>query len=165
MQPGDALPLIANRYDITVDELADFNDWEDGAFHPIYPGRRGAHPRVRRGRPRTRRSRTSGPTTGWARCPALVAGRCARTARSATSTRSSAGDFISRVADKNDLSIEELEAANAENPAYQSFAPGQELWLPCEGEELGRASVSVRPRRPRMHRWLGARIDDGSSVV
>ena len=43
------------------------------------------------------------------------------------------GDFISRVADKNDLSIEELEAANADNPAYQVFAPGQELWLPCDG--------------------------------
>ena len=47
------------------------------------------------------------------------------------------GDYISRVADKNDISIEELEAANVDNPAYQVFAPGQELWLPCEGEDFG----------------------------
>ena len=59
------------------------------------------------------------------------------------------GDFISRVADKNDLSIEELEAVNAENPAYQSFAPGQDLWLPCEGEERVRRDACVPgPRRP-----------------
>ncbi len=55
-----------------------------------------------------------------------------------------AGDFISRVADKNDISIEELEAANVDNPAYQVFAPGQELWLPCEGEDLGTVPADVR---------------------
>ena len=57
--------------------------------------------------------------------------------------RSSSGDFISRVADKNDISIEELEAANVDNPAYQVFAPGQELWLPCEGEDLGTVPAST----------------------
>ena len=60
-----------------------------------------------------------------------------------------AGDFISRVADKNDISIEELEAANAENPAYQVFAPGQDLWLPCEGEDLGSVPAFRRHDRVR----------------
>ena len=82
------------------------------------------------------------PRAGSSESPACPQGTPAVKARDVIGTppedyRIVAGDFISRVADQNDISIEELEAANVDNPAYQVFAPGQELWLPCEGEDLG----------------------------
>ena len=40
VRPGDALPLIASRYDITVEELVDFNNWEDGASIRSIPATR-----------------------------------------------------------------------------------------------------------------------------
>ena len=87
--------------------------------------------------PEDEESPTSGPTTGLGTMPGPGGGPLCPDGSERDLYEIVCGDFISRVADKNDISIEELEAANAENPAYQSFAPGQDLWLPCEGEELG----------------------------
>ncbi len=87
-------------------------------------------------------SPTNGPTTDSARCPSPGGGPLCPDGTERDLYEIVSGDFISRVADKNDISIEELEAANADNPAYEVFAPGQDLWLPCEGEDLGSVPAS-----------------------
>lgn len=142
VQPGDALLLIANRYDITVDELADFNEWEDGAFHRIFPGDEVRIPEFAEA-PEDEEVTDERPDDGLGTMPGPGGGPLCPDGSERDLYEIVSGDFISRVADKNDLSIEELEAVNAENPAYQSFAPGQELWLPCEGEELGTVPSSA----------------------
>ena len=141
---GDALPLIADRYDITVEELVEFNDWEDGAFDPIYPGDEVRIPSFADA-PEAEAITDERPDDGLGTMPAPGGGPLCPDGSERDVYEIVSGDFISRVADKNDLSIEELEAANADNPAYQVFAPGQELWLPCEGEDLGSVPASEGP--------------------
>ena len=135
VRPGDALPLIASRFDITVEELVDFNNWEDGAAHPIYPDDEVLIPDFA-AEPEDEVT-DERPDDGLGTMPAPGGGPLCPDGTERDLYEIVPGDFISRVADKNEISIEELEAANTENPAYQVFAPGQDLWLPCEGEELG----------------------------
>jgi LysM repeat protein len=140
VERGDALQLIADRYDITVEELADFNDWEDGIFHPIYPG---DEVRIPEFAEEPADSITDErPDDGLGTMPAPGGGPLCPDGTERDLYEIVSGDFISRVADKNDISIQELEAVNADNPAYQSFAPGQDLWLPCEGEDVGSVPAS-----------------------
>jgi LysM repeat protein len=143
VQRGDALPLIADRYDITVEELVEFNDWEDGAFHPIYPGDEVRIPSFADEPEQVEGITDERPDDGLGTMPAPGGGPLCPDGSERDVYEIVSGDFISRVADKNDISIEELEAANAENPAWEVFAPGQDLWLPCEGEEFGSVPGSV----------------------
>jgi LysM repeat protein len=135
VQRGDALQLIADRYDITVEELADFNNWEEGRFHPIYPGDEVRIPEFAEA-PENEEITDERPDDGLGTMPAPGGGPMCPDGSERDVYEIVSGDFISRVADKNDLTNEELAAVNAENPAFVSFAPGQDLWLPCEGEEL-----------------------------
>ena len=148
---GDALPLIANRYDITVEELADFNDWEDGAFHPIYPGDEVRIPEFAEA-PEDEESPTSGPTTGSARCPRPGGGPLCPDGSERDLYEIVTGDFISRVADKNDLSIEELEAVNAENPAYQVVRPGTGPVAAMRGRGASSDALPAAVGWPTSHR-------------
>lgn len=38
VQSGDVLFSIADNFGVTAQEIADYNDWEDGINHAIYPG-------------------------------------------------------------------------------------------------------------------------------
>jgi LysM repeat protein len=140
VERGDALQLIADRYDITVEELAEFNEWEDGVFHPIFPGDEVRIPEFA-DEPEEEVT-DERPDDGLGTMPPPGGGPLCPDGTERDLYEIVAGDFVSRVADKNDISIEELEAANADNPAYEVFAPGQDLWLPCEGEDLGSVPAS-----------------------
>ena len=109
------------RYDITVEELVDFNNWEDGAFHPIYPDDEVRIPDFA-AEPEDEIT-DERPDDGLGTMPVPGGGPLCPDGTERDLYEIVPGDFISRVADKNDISIEELEAANAENPAYQVFAP------------------------------------------
>jgi LysM repeat protein len=147
VESGDALPLIADRYGITVEELVEANDWPEGAFHPIYPGDEVVIPSFAEEPDddgEVVESVTDDrPDDGLGTMPQPGGGPMCPDGSERDTYEIVSGDFISRVADKNDLSIDELEAVNAENPAWQVFAPGQELWLPCEGEDVGSVPESV----------------------
>lgn len=43
-----------------------------------------------------------------------------------------AGDYQGKVATNLDLTVPQLAAANANNPAWNSFIVGTEIWLPCD---------------------------------
>lgn len=42
------------------------------------------------------------------------------------------GDYPGRVASRLDLTVDQLQTANAGNPAWNSFIVGTEIWLPCD---------------------------------
>jgi LysM repeat protein len=147
VERGDALPLIADRYGITVEELVDANDWPEGALHPIFPGDEVQIPSFANEQDDDEEPVESvtdeRPDDGLGTMPIPGGGPLCPDGSERETYEIVGGDYISRVADKNDLTIEELEAVNAENPAWQVFAPGQELWLPCEDEELGSVPESA----------------------
>ena len=45
-----------------------------------------------------------------------------------------AGDIRSRVAEKYDVTVEALNAANANNPAYSQFIPGPDIIIPGKAD-------------------------------
>ena len=123
VERGDALQLIADRYDITVEELAEFNEWDDGVFHPIYPGDEVRIPEFAE-EPEEEEVTDERPDDGLGTMPAQGGGPLCPDGTERDLYEIVSGDFISRVADKNDITIEELEAANAENPAYAIVRAG-----------------------------------------
>ena len=38
IEAGDAVSSIATKFGITMEELANYNEWPEGISHPIYPG-------------------------------------------------------------------------------------------------------------------------------
>jgi LysM repeat protein len=38
VQSGDFLSGIASRYSVSLDDMVAYNEWPDGANHPLYPG-------------------------------------------------------------------------------------------------------------------------------
>lgn len=135
---GDALPLIADRYGITVAELVDYNDWSDGRFHAIFPGDQvRIPPGADEPEPEVEEVSDPDPNSddGLGTMPPPEDGPICPDGSERDTYEVVAGDYISRVADKNDLTIDELDEANADNPAYDTFAPGQELWLPCSEDD------------------------------
>jgi LysM repeat protein len=136
VRSGDALPLIADRFGISVDDLVELNDWPEGPLHPIYPGDEVFIPEAADA-PATDVVTDERPDDGLGTMPDPGGGPLCPDGTERDLYEIVSGDFISRVSEKNDISIAELEAVNVDNPAYESFVPGQELWLPCEDEELG----------------------------
>ena len=143
VQSGDALPLIADRYGITVEELAEYNNWQDGGFHPIHPGDDVLIPSFAEEPEDESDEPERPPDDGLGTMPVPDGSPLCPDGTERELYEIVAGDFISRVADKNDLTIDELAAANEDNPAYDSFVPGTELWLPCEGESAGSTPESA----------------------
>jgi LysM repeat protein len=141
VQSGDALPLIADRYNVSVDDLVSYNGW-GSANHLIIPGQEIKLPPNAQVPDNEDDEQDSGgdplgtmpEPNGAPLCPD-------GTQREIYEVRS--GDFISRVADRVDLTVDELEAANEGNPIWSSFLVGENLWLPCEGEDLDDTSAST----------------------
>jgi LysM repeat protein len=143
---GDALASIANKFGITLDVLVAYNEWEEGTAHPIFAGDEirippdskipgadeddddatdetdgetestDADTESTEADPET----TDGPPSGSG--DACQAGTHTITAEDTTRLR---------VAELYDVSVEALDAANANTPNYSSFYPGLEIVIPC----------------------------------
>jgi LysM repeat protein len=128
---GDSLSKIASLYGITMDALINYNAWTEGINHFLLPGDEVKIPpnsKVPSATPDTGSSTGSsdtggGDTTTETTTPAGVG--CTHTIVE--------GDNPTRVANKYDITVDELAAANAGNPAYQNFLIGSSLSIPANG--------------------------------
>ncbi len=138
VQPGDFPLRIANLYDISLEELANFNGWTPpnysefpniGGTVNIPPGALvpGAATQPEAG--------DTGDTDDTPTEPGAVPattlpggdGECVPGDHVIVE-----GDFPVRVAEQYDITLEQLAAANQGNPAYQSFIVGQTIRIPCD---------------------------------
>lgn len=140
IQPGDFPLRIANLYDVSLEELANFNGWTPpnysefplpGTTIGIPPGAAvpGAAPADDTGTD-DGGDGGDGETAAPSEVPATTLpggdGECVPGDHTIVE-----GDFPVRVAEQYDITLEQLEAANQGNPAYQSFIVGQTLRIPC----------------------------------
>ena len=121
---GDTISGIASRYGITIDELVDFNGWDSsrelivqGDVILIPPNADLPDP-----------SESTSVDTLFIEGPT-----CPDGSEQETYTIES-GDFLGRVANKLDVTVEQLNAANEQTGGYEVFYPGLEIMVPCEGE-------------------------------
>jgi LysM repeat protein len=139
VQAGDFPVRIANLYGISLDELANFNGWTApnysefpniGGTVRIPPGANviGGAPAADTGGDAPAGDASPDATPGTVETTPLPGsdGECVEGTHTIVS-----GDFPVRVADQYDITLEELQAANAGNPAMTQFIVGQELRIPC----------------------------------
>lgn len=127
VQSGDAVALIASRYGITAEDLANYNDWPSGINQPIYPGDLILIP----------------PGALIPEIPELDAEAATPSSVSQTTLPGTggecvegtyilvAGDIPFRVAERFDITVDQLNAANANTPGYAGFVVGTEIKIPC----------------------------------
>ena len=139
---GDALASIASKFGITIDVLVAYNEWPEGMSHPIYPN-----------------DEIRIPPDSKIPSAADEADEEDETATDDTSdTESTDGDTEStdapptgsgadcepgeytieagdttrlKVAEKFDVTVEALDAANAGTSGYSGFYPGLKIVIPC----------------------------------
>ena len=136
VQAGDALSVISSRFGITLDELINYNKWEDGIQHPVFPGDvvlipPGAKvPGTSTGTAGTDTGTsepggTEGTSAPEETTPATLADNC-----KAGEYEIVAGDTPLRVAEKFDVTVDQLNAANASTPGYGGFVVGITIVIP-----------------------------------
>lgn len=140
VKAGDFLSRIANRYGVSMEEIANYNKWSDGTSHNLFPDDvvkipPGADvPSAEPDRTTTTEGDgdappdTEGDGNGSGDAP-----KCPDGSRQPTYEVES-GDIPIKVADKTNTELADLAAANEGNPAYGQFIPGQTLYLPCKDD-------------------------------
>ena len=122
---GDYVSNIANRFGITADQLATYNDWENGINQLIVPGDIIKIPPF-----------ADVPDAADTTVETLyIEGPMCPDGTEQDTYEVASGDYIGKVAGNLDVTIEQLDAANEFTPGYASFYPGLEIFVPCAGEE------------------------------
>jgi LysM repeat protein len=123
---GDSLSKIASLYGITIDVLCNYNGWTDCPGHLLLPGDPVLIP------PNTPVAGGSGGSV-----PPSGSGGTPTTAPPPSGVGCQhvvvQGDNPTRVAKKYGITVDELAAANADNPAYNTFLIGSQLTIPANG--------------------------------
>ena len=119
VQSNDSIGGIASRFGVEAADLAAYNDWADGIRHTIFPGDVIRIPPGALIPGEATTTTTTDPRVG-------PDGECQPSTYTVV-----AGDFPGRVADRFDISVNQLADANAATPGYSSFLVGLELVIPC----------------------------------
>ncbi|MDQ3543807.1 MAG: LysM peptidoglycan-binding domain-containing protein [Actinomycetota bacterium] len=126
---GDSVSNIANRYNITAHQLADYNDW-DSINHLIVPDDIIKVPPFAD----VPQSETTVELFFIQDEPLCPDG----TEQDTYEVES--GDYLGKVAEELDVTIEQLDEANKFTPGYASFYPSLEILVPCPGDETESSS-------------------------
>ena len=124
---GDTISRIAQRFGITTDVLATFNEWSDGASHPIYPGNSVKIP------PGAKDSGTDRTTTTSSIQPSNVPTYVVV-----------AGDTLSGIARRAGVTIDAIARSNswADGAAHAIF-PGDIVRLPADAKPIASPTVTT----------------------
>jgi LysM repeat protein len=125
IQAGDFLSKIAQQFGVTIDEIVQYNEWEDGVNHLLIPGQDiripgGATQQVDNGG-----GTTTVPITGGESTTTTLA-----VAAGATYTVE-AGDYLGGIASKFDTTVDAIVAANGWADSNQLIYPGLVIKLPA----------------------------------
>ncbi|HWM22527.1 MAG TPA: LysM peptidoglycan-binding domain-containing protein [Ilumatobacteraceae bacterium] len=144
---GDAVSAIASRFGITMEELANYNEWPEGVGHPIYAGDEIRIPpgsKIPSAAEADEDDEDADTTDGT---DAETESTDAET-ESTDAPPSGSGDDCEagkhtitaddttrlKVAEKYDVTVEALDAANVNTAGYSGFYPGLEIVIPCVGD-------------------------------
>jgi LysM repeat protein len=140
---GDYLASIATKFGITVDVLVAYNEWPEGIAHPIYPDDEIRIPPD---------SKIPGAADEEDETATDDTGDTSETESTDADTESTdapvgtadcedggAGSYTIeegdttrlKVAEKFNVTVEALDAANANTAGYSSFYPGLRIVIPC----------------------------------
>jgi len=140
IQSGDYPLKVAQQFGVTVDELVAFNEWGSANEFP-FPGTVIKIPpgaTVAAATPETTVAAAPATETEAAAAPESTAP--ASTIPDAGDNCGAgehiveAGDIPISVAKKYDVTLDALNASNADNPAYSQFIPGQIIIIPGKAE-------------------------------
>lgn len=120
---GDVVSNIANRYDITPNQLADYNDWDNGINQLIVPGQVIKIPPF-----------AHVPDTETTVDMLYIEGPMCPDGTERDTYEIETGDYLGRVASHLDVTVEQLNEANKFTAGYASFYPTLEILVPCPGE-------------------------------
>jgi len=126
---GDSVSNIANRYNITAHQLANYNDW-DSINHLIVPGDIIKIPPFA-DVPESETTVEMFFIEGGQLCP---------DGTEQDTYEVESGDYLGKVAEELDVTIEQLDEANKFTPGYASFYPSLEILVPCPGDETESSS-------------------------
>jgi LysM repeat protein len=145
VQSGDFLSGIADDYGIPPESIAAFNDWEEGINHAIHPGQTiNIPPGAQVPDPdededdsdsdddEDTQEESSDDETEETQD--LDDPRCADGSRQGTYTIE-AGDIPANVARGLDVTVDQLNEANANTPGYRAFIVGADILVPCGDED------------------------------
>jgi LysM repeat protein len=111
VQSGEGLYSIAQKFDVTAEEIAQYNDWEDGIAHMLYPGTEIKIP----GGARDPSSNSTTTTVGTEDGTYVV----------------QAGDYLSGIAAKFDTTAQAIADANGWSDGINhAIFPGDVIQLP-----------------------------------
>jgi LysM repeat protein len=133
---GDYLYGIAEKFGVEASEIASYNEWPEGINHPlnpgdlvrIPPGGKAPGPTEGEGEPTT-----ADPQSGEGSTP-----EAASTTTTAPAGACPPGEYTItaedtsrlKVANKFDITVEELDAANVGTEGYSAFYPGLKIVIP-----------------------------------
>jgi LysM repeat protein len=138
VQTGDYPLKVAQQFGVTVDELVAFNEWGSvkefpfpGTVIKIPPGGTvaAATPETTVAPAATGGETAAAETTVAASTIPDAGDNCAPGEHVVE-----AGDIPISVAKKYDVTLDALNAANADNPAYSQFIPGQKIVIPAKAD-------------------------------
>lgn len=138
---GDAVSLIASKHGITMEDLANYNEWPEGIAHKIFPNDEIRIPPNSKipsvadeedeedeEEPATADTDSTDADTDSTNAPPSGSGDDCETG---THTITAEDTTRLRVAELYDVSVEALDAANASTAGYGAFYPGLEIVIPC----------------------------------
>jgi LysM repeat protein len=144
VKSGDFLSGIASDYGIPPESIARFNDWEDGINHPIHPGQTiNIPPGAQVPDPDDEEDEEDSDAEDedsdateqeQEEVDPDDPPRCADGTRQGTYTIE-AGDIPANVAESLDVTVDQLNEANANTPGYGAFIVGAEILVPCGDED------------------------------
>jgi LysM repeat protein len=146
VQSGDFLSGIAADYGIPPESIARFNDWEDGLEHAIHPGQSINIPPGAQvpdaddeedeesDEDQDSEEETADTEAEQEEVDPDDPPRCADGTRQGTYTIE-AGDIPANVAASLDVTVDQLNEANANTPGFRAFIVGADILVPCGDED------------------------------
>lgn len=135
VQSGDAPYVLVQRFEITLDDLLGVNEWTDPSQFPfpgtvilIPPGAKSVTA-ISAGSTETDGSDDAGSDDATTDTIPDAGDNCSQGTYTIVE-----GDYLGKVADKFDVTVEALNAANASTSGYSSFYVGLEIVIPAKSD-------------------------------